>query len=229
MRGVVRIRVPTKGDDGQIVTATAYPAPRSPVRMLLAHGAGAPQGHPLLVAWATGLAERNVEVFTFDFPYAARGSRRPDPRATLEACWVAVATALRDPKRPLVLAGKSMGARMASYVIAAGTVRDVRALVCFGYPLHAAGRTEAPEERTLHLRALGVPTLFVQGTRDTLGTADEVRRETRGLPNVSQHVVAGGDHSLRLRKKDGDQAASDVAMLDAVAAFALGVARPFEA
>lgn len=206
---------------------TRYAAPRASARLVLAHGAGAGQGHPLIVLWARGLAARGVDVCTFDFPYMARGTRRPDARATLEACWVAVAEALRPRRGAYVLAGKSMGARMASYVLASGAVR-ASGLVCFGYPLHPVGTpfprargARPPAERAAHLRALGAPALFVQGTRDELGTAAEVARAIRGAADASVYVVPGGDHSLRVRKRDGDQAALDAAMLDAVAAFVL--------
>ena len=49
-------------------TANHYPAekPRK-ILFVLAHGAGAGQKHPFMVATAEGLAARGVDVVTFDF------------------------------------------------------------------------------------------------------------------------------------------------------------------
>jgi predicted alpha/beta-hydrolase family hydrolase len=52
------------------------------------------------------------------------------------------------------------------------------------------------------LRALITPILFVQGTRDPLCSLDllERVRAEMGAPNFL-HVVEGGDHSLRVPKR----------------------------
>jgi predicted alpha/beta-hydrolase family hydrolase len=76
----------------------------------------------------------------------------------------------------------------------------VDGLVCLGYPLCAMGdRTKLRDEV---LRALTTPILFVQGTRDALCPPDlleRVRAEMKA-PNFL-HVVEGGDHSLRIPKR----------------------------
>jgi predicted alpha/beta-hydrolase family hydrolase len=76
----------------------------------------------------------------------------------------------------------------------------VDGLICLGYPLCAMGdRTKLRHEV---LRALTAPILFVQGTRDSLcplDLLDRVRAEMKA-PNFL-HVVAGGDHSLRVPKR----------------------------
>ena len=45
--------------------ATAYPAEGSAAVLVLAHGAGAGQKHPFMVATAKGLASRRISVVTF--------------------------------------------------------------------------------------------------------------------------------------------------------------------
>jgi predicted alpha/beta-hydrolase family hydrolase len=63
--------------------------------------------------------------------------------------------------------------------------------------------------------------LFVQGSRDELGNAKELRELVRRLPYAALHLVEGGDHSLALLKREG-AAAQESALegaADAIAAF----------
>jgi hypothetical protein len=95
------------------------------------------------------------------------------------------------------LIGKSMGGRIGCHV---SLEEKVDGLVCLGYPLCAMGdRTNLRDEV---LRALNTPILFVQGTRDALCPLDllePVRAEMKA-PNFL-HIVDGGDHSLRVPKR----------------------------
>jgi hypothetical protein len=95
------------------------------------------------------------------------------------------------------LIGKSMGGRIGCHV---SLEEKVDGLVCLGYPLCAMGdRTKLRDEV---LRALNTPILFVQGTRDWLCPLDlleQVRAEMKA-PNFL-HIVEGGDHSLRVPKR----------------------------
>ena len=69
-----------------------------------------------------------------------------------------------------------------------------------GYPLHPPGRPD--RLRAAHLSQIGVPMLFIQGSRDPFGTPEELRPVLAGCPHARLRVVEGGDHSLKLRKKD---------------------------
>jgi predicted alpha/beta-hydrolase family hydrolase len=103
-----------------------------------------------------------------------------------------------SPPGPLFVGGKSLGARVASVLVARQLVRPT-ALVFLGYPLHPPGKPD--EARTAHLPAVGRPMLFVQGTRDPFGTVDEIQavRRAMKLPGAV-HPVEGGDHSYALPK-----------------------------
>ena len=76
----------------------------------------------------------------------------------------------------------------------------VDGLVCLGYPLCAMGdRTKLRDEV---LRALTTPIVFVQGTRDSLCPLDLMERvRTEMKTGNFLHVVEGGDHSLRVPKR----------------------------
>jgi uncharacterized protein len=110
----------------QPVTAIDYPAAtgnRAGVTLILGHGAGADQTSGFMVAFANALAERGIDVVTFNFLYSEHRRRIPDPNARLESCWRAVIEAARgritsDDK--LAIGGKSMGGRIASQVAAGG-------------------------------------------------------------------------------------------------------------
>ena len=187
------------------------------VTFVLAHGAGAGHDSAFLVTFASALSSRGIDVCTFNFPYIDRGRRLPDSRDVLETCLrAAVSSALSlDALRGnrLVIGGKSMGGRMASYLAADAAfveALDLRGLVCLGYPLHPPGKPQ--QLRASHLRDLRVPTLIVQGTRDTFGAPDDLRPHLDGASvPVTVHEVAGGDHSFSVRKRDGGDPARTMA------------------
>jgi predicted alpha/beta-hydrolase family hydrolase len=194
----------------QATTARIYraPAPRDRT-LVLAHGAGAGQTHPFMVAFAEALAARGIDVVTFDFLYVAAGRRAPDRNDKLEACWRAALALGRDEwsGRLPFIGGKSMGGRIASQLAAAGD--GCAGLVCLGYPLHPPKQPE--KLRTAHLPRLTVPTLVVQGQRDPFGTPEELRAH---FPAAAAIVGLAGGHSF-------DQAAWPEAHAR-VAAFILG-------
>ena len=194
------------------VSALDYPAETgsdgaADATLILAHGAGAPQTHPFMTAFARGLSRRGVHVVTFNFVYKERGRRAPDPAARLEACYRNAIAAVRERQagtgRLLLAGGKSMGGRIASQVVAADTQAGVSpgvdGLVLLGYPLHPPGRPE--KLRDAHLSAIAAPMLFVQGSRDTFGTPDELRPVLAGCRSAELFVVDGGDHSFKVRGK----------------------------
>jgi hypothetical protein len=198
--------------------AIAYPAAgKADAALVLAHGAGAGQKHPFMVATAKGLAARRVSVVTFDFPYMRERRHVPDKAPVLESAFREVIDATREwsGARQLFIGGKSMGGRMATHLGAQG-LDGLLGIVALGYPLHPPGRPDRP--RTEHLPSIHVPVLIVQGERDTFGTPDELRPVIATMKaKVTLHIVAGGDHSLTVRGKNRDGAFQDV--LDVVAAF----------
>ena len=103
----------------------------------------------------------------------------------------------RYPTESVILIGKSMGGRVGCHV---SLEEKAEGLVCLGYPLCAMG--DRAKIRDKILRALSTPILFVQGTRDSLCPLDllaNVRAEMK-TPNFLQ-IVEGGDHSLRVPKR----------------------------
>jgi len=148
--------------------------------------------------WKNRLSEIG-EVETFDYDYIREGRKRPDPLPQLIARHREALSQARErhPSVLTILIGKSMGGRVGCHV---SLEENVEGLVCLGYPLCAMGdRTKLRDEI---LAALTTPILFVQGTRDPLCPLDlleRVRAEMKA-PNFL-HIVEGGDHSLRVPKR----------------------------
>ena len=190
------------------VTAMLYPASkknRMGATLILGHGAGANQSSGFMRLFANGLAERGLDVVTFNFVYSERGRGGPDPKAKLEACYEKVIEAVAQDKKlkgnKLAIGGKSMGGRIGSQVAAADSSK-VAALVFLGYPLHPPGNLE--KMRDAHLPDIKAPMLFLQGSRDTFGTTEEIRAviKKHKLP-ATLYEIAGGDHSFKVPKSAG--------------------------
>ena len=124
-------------------------------------------------------------------------SVRPDRAPVLEQSWREAIDRAREEMGgvPLFIGGKSMGGRISSQVAAQG-VEGVSGLIFLGYPLHPPGKPE--QRRDAHLPAIKEPMLFVQGTRDPFGTADEIRALLPRLQRATLHEIAGGDHSFKV-------------------------------
>ena len=198
----VDITVSLAGGSGTTALLYETEVSRAPgVLLVLAHGAGAGQHHPFMVAFARGLAAQGIDVATFNFPYTEQGRRVPDKAPVLEQCFQRVIETVRARgdlgSRALFIGGKSMGGRMATHLAAAG-YGGLTGVVALGYPLHPPGKPDQP--RVAHLPSITVPMLIVQGERDAFGTSAELTPVIETMPaRVTLHVVSGGDHSLAVR------------------------------
>jgi len=184
---------------------------------VLAHGAGAGMRHAFMESMAARLADAGVATLRYQFPYMQTRRGRPDPPALLErTVRAAVACAAREaPGLPLFAGGKSMGGRMTSQAASAEALPRVRGIVFLGFPLHAPGKPSVT--RATHLAAVGVPMLFVQGTRDDLAEFERMRATVDGLgARATLYVVEDGDHSFKVLKRSGRDA--ETVMRDLVGA-----------
>lgn len=161
--------------------------------ILLAHGAGTDQDHPFMMSLRDELASAGQTVMTFNYPYTERGSKRPDRTEKLVEVHHAAADFLAERVDRLFLGGRSMGGRMATYLVAEGY--PAAGIVLYAYPLHPAGRED--KLRVAHLPDVTVPMLFFQGTRDALSRMELFDRHIRPLPNVTVEILEGASHSFR--------------------------------
>ena len=154
--------------------------------LVLGHGAGGSILAADLVAVAAAGAAAGITVVRVEQPYRVAGRRSPAPAAQLDEAWLSAVAAAREvcgPGLPLVVGGRSSGARVAARTIAAtGGI----GLLALAFPLVSPrGVSRGPE-----LDGVGVPVLVLQGERDPFG-----RPEATELRRV--HVLPGADHTLR--------------------------------
>ncbi len=184
--------------DTQLVQA------KDPVATLvLAHGAGAGKEHDFMQSLARELADNNINVVLFNFPYMQQiketGKRRPpDKMPVLEAhfCQL-VAAQLTQSSVPVFIGGKSMGGRVSTMILAQ---TGARGAIAYGYPFHPPGKPD--KLRLAHLLESTDAMQIIQGERDTFGTQTEV--EGYALPAfINVAFLSDGDHSFKPRKASG--------------------------
>jgi uncharacterized protein len=169
---------------------------------VFSHGAGGNMADRGMGAITALLCSCGLDVLRFNFLYAEKGSRRPDPTPRLKECVAAVAGHASEALRPsvLVLGGRSMGGRAGSMLAADGY--PCQGLLLLAYPLHPAGQPE--KLRDAHLPKITVPVLCFNGTRDSLCRRDLMQAAVQGLGDRwTMHWLEGADHGFHVLKSSG--------------------------
>ncbi|WP_419854279.1 alpha/beta family hydrolase [Candidatus Poriferisodalis sp.] len=167
---------------------------RAAEALLLTPGAGGGADHRTLVEIDDALSGR-LPVRRHDFAYRRAGRRAP-PRAPSVVAELLgdlppIAADLGVSPGGLVIGGRSFGGRVCSMAVADGA--RAAGLVLLSYPLHPPERPE--RLRTEHFERIGVPCLFVSGTRDPFATPEELSEHTRAIAGpVTLAFVDGGRH-----------------------------------
>ena len=166
-----------------------YRVEKPKLALVLGHGAGGGvESRDLMAARDAALAE-GLTVALVEQPYRVAGRRSPAPAKQLDAAWTAVVEALRGNDLsglPVIVGGRSLGARVACRTVAATGAVGV---LCLAFPLLPPGRSKPVPSRLPELDAVRVPTLVVQGESDPFSVP----------PPGKNRTVVGvrGDHSLR--------------------------------
>lgn len=188
---------------------------------IFAHGAGAGMSHPFMAATAEGLYERRVATFRYQFPYMEKGLRRPDGPPLAHATVRAAVNEANQllPDLALFAGGKSFGGRMTSQAQAESALPRVRGIAFLGFPLHAAKMPSIIRAR--HLFDVGIPMLFLQGSRDALADSGLIQQVATELGDRALLTMfADADHSFHVPARSGrtnNKVLSDV--LDALAGW----------
>jgi uncharacterized protein len=159
--------------------------------LVLGHGAGGGVAARDLVVAADVALGLAISVGLVEQPYRAAGRRSPPRAPVLDAAWTAIVGELRASHLaglPLIVGGRSSGARVACRTAAATGAVGV---LCLAFPLQPARRStgvQAPS-RLAELDAVEIPVLIVQGARDPFGMPPAGPRRTV--------AAVAGDHGLK--------------------------------
>ncbi len=190
--------IPTDVGDARLYTDRS----RHPVAALaLNHGAGKGVDAPDLVALASALPGQGISVYRIEQPWVGAGKKVAPRPAVLDVATVACLNAIRV-RRPLVIGGRSAGARSACRV-----AKAMGALGCLAlaFPLHPPGRPES--SRLAELVEVGLPTLVVQGERDSFGRPDE-------FPTATELVaIPDADHGFAVPRRAALDAEQTLALV----------------
>jgi predicted alpha/beta-hydrolase family hydrolase len=170
------------------------------IAIILAHGAGQGIDSPFMKFFHDALPKRGFLSIQFNFQYMERGKKIPDPQPKMQELYRQIVDEVAEAHRPerIIIGGKSMGGRVASYI--AADTPQVRGLVFLGYPLHAPGKQD--QMRDAHLYDIKLPMLFLSGTRDTFAERPLLEKVVTRLGDRARLIwTEGGDHSLKVGRK----------------------------
>jgi uncharacterized protein len=171
--------------------------------LVLSHAASTSIEHPSMVAISEALYEVGIATLRYNFPYMEKGGKGLDGKAT---CYETVRSAVAKAGEvaaglPLLAGGRSFGGRMTSMAVAAEAIESLAGIVFYAFPLHPLKKPSI--ERAEHLADVGLPMLFLTGTRDTLAELDLIEPVVDKLEMATLQVIDTADHSFKVLKRSG--------------------------
>jgi uncharacterized protein len=177
--------------------------------LALGHGAGGGIGALDLELLAQSLPALGTTVVRFEQPWRTAGRTVGAPPPKLDESWCAALDWLVTQewvRHPLLVGGRSAGARVACRT---ASRTNPAAIVCLAFPLHLPGRPE--KSRLAELLAPTVPRLILQGSKDSFGTAEEIRAAIGNARGISVVELPGADHGFRIaRRRTKEERADNV-------------------
>jgi uncharacterized protein len=169
---------------GPALVRVGEPAGEAVSVLVLGHGAGGGVDAPDLTAVHDAAVGAGVRVVLVTQPYRVAGRRAPAPAGQLDEAWSAVVRGLGVRGKPLIVGGRSSGAR-----VACRTAADLGAVgvLALAFPLHPPGK---PDKSRADELPTGLPTLVLNGDRDAFGVP-------AATPDVEVIVRPGATHDLR--------------------------------
>lgn len=165
--------------------------------VLLSHGAGGTMNNGFLVKASEELNALQFTTLRWNFGYVkarrapSAGGKRELPE--MQAAIDYLKNLDKSNKLPIILAGKSFGARLASY--SAIERQDIDGFAFFGMPLKGAGKNAKPRDWT-HLAKLTGKALFVTGDKDKLCPLDYLADVQKHITIPFESEVVPGDHGF---------------------------------
>jgi predicted alpha/beta-hydrolase family hydrolase len=184
------------------VSAKIYQPENMKAVFVFAHGAGAGMHHSFMTVLSNELASLCIGTFRFNFPFSELKKKRPDVPAvahkTIEAAIEKTKTLF--PSTPVFAGGKSFGGRMTSQYAAKQNMESVKGLIFVGFPLHPPGKPSI--ERADHLKAVQLPMLFLQGTRDELAQWELIEMVISSISQATIIKIEGADHGFKIPRQN---------------------------
>lgn len=174
--------------------------------LVLGHGAGGGVGAADLELLARSLPPMGITVVRFEQPWRTAGRKVGTPPPRLDEAWIAALGWLVEQEwaqQPLVAGGRSAGARVACRT-ASNT--NAAAILCLAFPLHLPGQPE--KSRLAELLTPMQPRLVVQGSKDSFGTAEELRAAISKAAGITLVELPGVGHSYRIAKSSAVEPAT---------------------
>lgn len=184
--------VPTPQGDARLVVRRAK---RPIATLVLTHGAGGGIDAPDLARLARTLPQQGISVTLVEMPWRVQGKKIAPRPESIDATYRATMDSMRM-RSPLIIGGRSAGARSACRIARSVGAKGVLAL---SFPLHPPGRPE--KSRLPELLGARVPVLVVQGERDPFGGPDEFPSD------VDLAVVPAADHGMHVPRSRSEGAA----------------------
>ena len=178
---------------GPARTTTTRPDGIPAGTLVLGHGAGGQRWTLDVLATRDATVAAGWSVVLVDQPWRVAGKKLGPAPASLDRAWLPVLESLAPGigTGPLVVGGRSAGARVACRTAAAVGARAVLAL---SFPLHPPGKPSSSRAHELAMPgAHGIPVHVMQGRTDPFGTPAEVEA---ALPSGATLDVVTGAHSI---------------------------------
>jgi predicted alpha/beta-hydrolase family hydrolase len=197
MKEIKFVATPEKGE----VSALFLRPPNATALIVIGHGASSNMRHATLQTIAERMAAAGIATFRYNFPYSEHGTGRDSQ----PVCTATVRSAIHKarelaPDLFLLAGGHSFGGRMTSNAAAEAPLEGVQALVFFSFPLHMPGKPEI--KRADHLYQVGLPMLFLSGTRDELADLTLLQGVCSKLgTRATLHLLDTADHGFKVLKK----------------------------
>ncbi len=182
--------------------------------LLLTHGANGAMTTPDLLALGRAVPAHGWALALVRQAWAVAGRRTPPRPDAQDEAWLPVVAALTTGRgalpRPLVVGGRSNGARVAART---SVVTGADAVLALAFPLHPPGQPDRLRAGELAVPfASGIRTLVVQGATDAFGSPEEVRAH---CPDPAAVLEVAGGHGFS--RRPDDVVAAVLRLLDEVA------------
>ena len=182
--------------------------------LVLGHGSGSNMRVPFIAGLSAALVDAGVATFRYQYPYSENADFVPysdmemdDQEILLATVRSAVATASAEaPDLNLFAGGHSVRGQMTSMADAASPLPGVTGLVILGFPL------KGDFERAGHLADAAHPMMFLQGTDDSLGDVEEIKRMVESIETeTSLRFVESADHGFSVPGRSDEDVYAEIA------------------